>query len=59
MISLRTRLIPALLLSGCISTAQTRSPATQYLPSAESVMNRVATNQDTAEAERAHYIRLQ
>ena len=59
MICLRTRLIPAILLSSCICTAQTKTPATQHLPSAESVMNRVAINQDTAEAERAHYVYVQ
>jgi len=31
----------------------------EHLPSAESVMNRVAINQDTAEAERAHYVYVQ
>jgi hypothetical protein len=59
MISLRIRLIPAILLSSCICTAQNKTPATQHLPSAESVMNRVAINQDTAEAERAHYVYVQ
>jgi len=59
MICLRTRLIPAILLSSCICTAQTKTSATQHLPSAESVMNRVAINQDTAEAERAHYVYVQ
>ncbi len=59
MICLRTRLIPAILLSTCICSAQTKTAATQHLPSAESVMNRVAINQDTAEAERAHYVYVQ
>ncbi|MGA8088208.1 MAG: hypothetical protein WCA10_12935 [Terracidiphilus sp.] len=59
MICLRTRLIPAILLSTCICSAQTKTAAAQHLPSAESVMNRVAINQDTAEAERAHYVYVQ
>jgi hypothetical protein len=58
MICLRTRLIPAILLSSCMCTAQTKA-SSQHLPSAESVMNRVAINQDTAEAERAHYVYVQ
>ncbi len=59
MIRLRSRLIPAILLSTCVCTAQNKSAATQQLPSAESVMNRVAINQDTAEAQRAHYVYVQ
>jgi hypothetical protein len=38
--------------------AQTASNG-EHLPTAESVMNRVAINQDTAEAERAHYVYVQ
>ncbi len=59
MICLRTRLISAILLSTCICTAQSKPSATEHLPSAESVMNRVAVNQDTAQAERAHYVYVQ
>jgi hypothetical protein len=36
-----------------------KKPAPGHLPSVESVMNRVAINQDTAEAERAHYVYVQ
>ena len=47
-----------LLLSSALRGSN-QDPATQHLPYAESVMNRVAINQDTAEAERAHYIYVQ
>ena len=43
----------------CACAAQTNSSNPERLPSAESVMNRVAINQDTAEAERAHYVYVQ
>lgn len=59
MIRLRSRLISAILLSACICAAQTKTATTQHLPSAETVMNRVAVNQDTAQAERAHYVYVQ
>jgi hypothetical protein len=59
MICLQTRLLSAVLLSACLCAAQTKPPATGSLPSAESVMSRVAINQDTAEAERAHYVYVQ
>ena len=52
-------LVSALLLSACLCTAQNTSPAAQQLPSAESVMARVATNQDAAAAERARYVYVQ
>jgi hypothetical protein len=39
--------------------ASEKKPISEHLPSAESVMNRVAINQDTAEAERAHYVYVQ
>jgi hypothetical protein len=56
---LRFRPILAVLLFPCICAAERKTPASQDLPSAESVMARVATNQDAAEAERAHYIYVQ
>jgi hypothetical protein len=59
MICLQTRLLSAVLLSACLCAAQTKPPATGSLPSAESVMSHVAINQDTAEAERAHYVYVQ
>ncbi len=59
MICLRTWLIPAALLSSSFCTAQTTTSTSQHLPSAESVMNRVAINQDTAEAERVRYVYVQ
>jgi hypothetical protein len=59
MIRLRTWLLSAVLLSTCICAAQTKPPATESLLSAESVMNRVAVNQDTAEIERTHYVYVQ
>ena len=59
MICLQTRLLSAVLLSACLCAAQTKPPATGSLPSAESVMSRVAVHQDTAEAERAHYVYVQ
>ncbi|HEY1581256.1 MAG TPA: hypothetical protein VGF82_29660 [Terracidiphilus sp.] len=57
---LHTGLIPVILLSACFSNAENKPPfQQQQLPSAESVMNRVAINQDTAVAERAHYVYVQ
>jgi len=58
MICLRPRLISAILLSTSICNAQNKAP-TPHLPSVDSVMIRVAINQDTAEAERAHYVYVQ
>src|SRR4051812_8920248 len=52
-------LIPAIYLSACLSTAQTTSPSSAALPAAESIMARVAANQDASEAERTHYIYVQ
>jgi len=43
----------------CACAAQSGTSDPQHLPSAESVMNRVAINQDAAEAERAHYVYVQ
>lgn len=57
MICLRPRLISAILLSSSLCAAQTKP--SQPLPSVDSVMIRVATNQDKAEAERAHYVYVQ
>jgi len=51
--------IPAILLFSSICMAENQTPASQDLPSAESVMARVATNQDAAEAARAHYVYVQ
>jgi len=59
MICLRPGLISALLLSTAICTAQDKTTATEHLPSVDSVMTRVAVNQDAAEAERAHYVYVQ
>lgn len=56
---LRPWLFSILLSSSWICTAQTKPPAQQQPPSAESIMARVATNQDTAEAERARYVYVQ
>jgi hypothetical protein len=52
-------LIPAISLCACLSTAQTKSSSTAALPSAESIMARVAANQDASEAERTHYVYVQ
>jgi hypothetical protein len=59
MICLRPRLIPAILLSSCFCPAQSKIPLPQQLPSVDTVMTRVAANQDAAEAERAHYVYVQ
>jgi hypothetical protein len=59
MIRLRPWLHSAILLSASLCTAQVTTAPPQNLPSAESVMNHVAINQDTAEAERAHYVYVQ
>ena len=59
MICLRPGLISAILLSPCICFAQSKTVPSQHLPSVDSVMIRVAVNQDAAEAERAHYIYVQ
>lgn len=59
MICLRSGLAPAILLSAGICSAQNQPPASPNFPSVDSVMVRVATNQDTAEAERAHYVYVQ
>jgi hypothetical protein len=57
---MRTGLMPAILLSACFTNAQNKPTVSQPpLPSPESVMNRVAINQDTAVAERAHYVYVQ
>ena len=59
MICLRHGLIAAILLSPCISIAQNSTATAPPLPSVDSVMARVAANQDTAETERAHYVYVQ
>ena len=56
---LRPAITAAALALACACSAQTNSSNAPQLPSAESVMNRVAINQDTAEAERAHYVYVQ
>ncbi len=43
----------------CACVSQTKSLNSENLPLAETVMNRVAINQDKAEAERAHYVYVQ
>jgi hypothetical protein len=52
-------LIPAISLYACLSTAQTKPSSTAALPSAESIMARVAANQDASEAERTQYVYVQ
>ncbi|HEY2470398.1 MAG TPA: hypothetical protein VGI45_21565 [Terracidiphilus sp.] len=59
MIYLRPGLISAILLSSFVGAAQSKPPAVQHVPSVDSVMIRVAVNQDAAEAERAHYVYVQ
>jgi hypothetical protein len=56
---LRPAITAAALALSCACSAQSISSNAEPLPSAESVMNRVAINQDTAEAERAHYVYVQ
>jgi len=58
MICLRPGLISAILLPASICAAQNKAPA-PHLPSVDSLMIRVAINQDAAEAERAHYVYVQ
>ncbi|WP_162601685.1 hypothetical protein [Occallatibacter savannae] len=53
------RLTSAALLSACLAAAQNKSAATDPLPSPESVMARVAANQDASEAERTRYVYVQ
>jgi hypothetical protein len=55
----RPALISAFLLSSYFCIAENKPPEKQQVPSADSVMNQVAVNQDAAEAERAHYIYVQ
>ena len=52
-------LILALLLPACLCTAQNKPAAQDQVPTAESVMARVAANQDTSEAERTRYVYVQ
>ena len=56
---LRPALTAAALALACSCAPQTASSNPDHLPSAESVMNRVAVNQDAAEAERTHYLYVQ
>jgi hypothetical protein len=56
---LRQALTAAAFALTCTCAAQTGSPNSERLPSAESVMSRVAINQDAAEAERARYVYVQ
>ncbi len=53
------RMFSPILLAACICAAQGKAPVSKDVPSAESIMARVAANQDAAEAERAHYIYVQ
>jgi hypothetical protein len=57
MILLRPATVCALLISSYAALCSDNPP--QQLPSAESVMSRVAANQDASEAERAHYVYVQ
>ena len=59
MMSLRSRLISVILLSAGVCSAQSKPVPAPHLPSVDSIMIRVAVNQDTAEAERAHYVYVQ
>jgi hypothetical protein len=59
MYRLLLRLVSAALLSACLCAAQTKHSTAEALPTAESVMARVAANQDTSEAERSHYVYVQ
>lgn len=54
---LRPAIAGAFLVCSCAGLCSDKTP--EPLPTAESVMARVATNQDRAEAERAHYIYVQ
>jgi hypothetical protein len=53
------RLLSAALLPACLCGAQKTRTTAEALPTAESVMARVAANQDTSEAERSHYVYVQ
>ena len=57
MILLRPATVCALLIGSCAALCSDNPP--QQLPSADSVMSRVALSQDSAEAERAHYVYVQ
>jgi hypothetical protein len=58
MTSLQTAIAALLALSASLlASGQTKEG--EHLPSAKSVMNRVAINQDTAQAERDHYVYVQ
>ena len=52
-------LISASLLFACLCAAQKKVATSEPLPTAESVMARVAANQDASEAERTHYVYVQ
>lgn len=56
---LPSRLFPAFLLSAYLCSAQHKPVASDPLPTAESIMARVAANQDASEAERNHYVYVQ
>lgn len=56
---LRLSLVSALVLSARLCISQSTPQGSEPLTSAESVMSRVAINQDNAEAERAHYVYVQ
>jgi hypothetical protein len=49
----------AVLVFSCVCGGQDKGSNHEQLPTAESVMARVAANQDKAEAERAHYVYVQ
>ena len=53
------RRLALLLLSASLCSAHAKPGAPDQVPSAESVMARVAANQDASEAERTHYVYVQ
>jgi hypothetical protein len=53
------RLLAGAMICSCAWAAAEAQKHTESLPSAESIMARVAANQDRAEAERAHYVYVQ
>lgn len=56
---LRSALAAAALAFAFFCAAQTGDPNLAQMPTADEIMARVAANQDTAEAERAHYVYVQ
>jgi hypothetical protein len=56
---LRSAITTAAFALAYVCTAQTSHATLEQTPKAEEVMSRVAVNQDTAQAERAHYVYVQ